>query len=117
MSWGDVMWRVLLVVLVGMMVACGDGSPRGGSAPAGCVRPLDAPAEDADYCFWGPLCGECAFPGEVDGYYESSPDGCSWVEVWRQPLEDLTREQYERQVACNAAQDGYDQSADYREAQ
>jgi hypothetical protein len=111
------MWRVLLVALAGAAVACGGDSSRVGRPPDGCARPPGSPSEDADYCFWGPLCGECAFPGEVDGYYEASPDGCSWVDVWRQPLEDLTREQYERQTACNAAQDGYDQSADYREAQ
>lgn len=102
------MSRTMMVVAMAMMAMMGCGEERDGGG--GCERPEGPPTPDADYCLWGPRCGECALPGEVGGYYEASDDGCTWVEMWRQRPEELTREQYERQSVCNAAQDGYDRS-------
>ena len=98
---------VMMAMMAMAVIGCGGDGDGGG---AGCERPEGAPSPDADYCLWGPTCGQCALPGEVDAYYEASPDRCAWVEMWRQRPEDLTREQYERQASCNAAQDGYDRS-------
>jgi hypothetical protein len=108
--------KTMLWVMVLMVALTGCSEEGDGGGGGMCAMPEGPPpAEGADFCQWGPMCGNCAV-GEETAYFEPDESGCAWVELWRHDSLSQAREQLEREAACQEAQGGFDFIEDYREA-